>query len=64
MPARDEDLAPSECKKHACAIQTCIVKYNHMPDPVKHCQPYFTVYKACVQRRNEIKNALKPNSSG
>lgn len=50
---RDEDQAPSECQKQACAIQTCIVKHNYSPDPVQRCQPYFEAYKACAERQNE-----------
>lgn len=46
-----DDLAPLECQKHACAIQTCIAKYNHAPDPVQHCQPYFNYYKQCISIR-------------
>lgn len=51
----DEDLAPKECQKQACAIQTCIVKYNHKSDPVDFCRPYFAAYTACVEKRNEKK---------
>lgn len=51
----EEDLAPKACQQHACAIQTCIVRFDNKPDPVAHCRPYFDAYEACIERLEEAK---------
>jgi hypothetical protein len=53
----DSELAPPECQKHACAIQTCIAKNQHAADPVQYCQSYFDTYKQCIERRDNLKHS-------
>ena len=49
-----EELAPRACQAAACAIQTCIVRFDSKKaDPVAHCRPYFDAYRACIEERQD-----------
>lgn len=59
----DKDLAPRECQKYACAIQTCIVRFDKKPDPVEFCRPHYHAYEDCIRKRNERLAAQRERTS-
>ena len=52
----EDELAPAECKREACQIQTCIAKhFTVQRDPVAYCRPYYDRYTECVRQYRDKK---------